>query len=140
MKFSRAAGERQKSNRVFVLGRPSMPYADSRALLCAGLLRENPALPTLLGRGATSLDQVVIGSATPVGASQWGFFRFGSRAFVLGSRGTIRPVRISRNGRKGRGEIPGCNDPSPLTGPRSPLEHRSALRVVAPWSLFTPIR
>src|SRR5262245_52639118 len=53
----------------------------------------------------TSLDQVVIGSATPVGASQWGFFRFGSRAFVLGSRGTPQPpIQIDIQATAGKGE------------------------------------
>jgi len=50
--------------------------------------RGKPALPSLLGRGNISLDSVVHGSATPVGASQWSFFT-GGRTFVSGSRGYI---------------------------------------------------
>src|SRR5262249_37825738 len=53
----------------------------------------------------TSLGQVVIGSATPVGASQWGFCRCGSRAKLLGSRGYIR-VTAGRERGTTRGQRP----------------------------------
>jgi hypothetical protein len=76
-----------------------------------------------------SLGQVVIGSATPVGASQWGFCRCGSRAKLLGSRG------FSCDGRKGEGDYQGATSHA-ADRSSPPATSRSALRVVAPWALF----
>src|SRR5262245_34034809 len=69
-------------------------------------LRE-PALPALLGRGSnTPPGQVVIGSATPAGASQRGLCRTRSRASAPGSWGSFR-------GRPGR---PTLRQPARETG------------------------
>src|SRR5437667_6425747 len=55
-----------------------------RVPLRAGL--REAGTTALRGRGNISLEHVVHGSATPVGASQWSFFT-GGRTFASGSRG-----------------------------------------------------
>jgi hypothetical protein len=60
--------------------------------VCWGL-RECQHYPPSWVEATTSLDQVVSGSATPAGASQWDSCRTGSRAFAPGSRGYTRLMR-----------------------------------------------
>jgi hypothetical protein len=60
---------------------------------CVLGLREYQHYPPSWVEATTSPGQVVTGSATPAGASQWNSCRTGSRAFAPGSRGYTRPVR-----------------------------------------------
>jgi len=69
------------------------------------VLRENQHYPPSWVEATTSLDQVVFGSATPVGASQWSFCRTGGRA----SRPAPGDIPDPSRQAKGEGGPPGCN-------------------------------
>jgi len=117
-------------------------------LCCVLDFAGNQHCPPSWVEALNSLDQVVIGSATPVGASQWGFF--GSGAEPLCSAPADFPVleirlpykiaptthSILRRRQEGRGGYQGATSHA---ADRSSfkMKDRSALRVVAPWSLFS---
>src|ERR1700722_11076909 len=80
--------------------RIEIQFAQSSSAVCRNCGKPTPS--ALLGGSNNLLDQVVTGSATPAGASQWSFCRTGSRASVPGSRGTT-----SEPGRRDPSRRPG---------------------------------
>ena len=81
-------GSRVCRQRCGMLQQPS-------SAVCWGL-RECQHYPPSWVEATNSPGQVVSGSATPAGASQWNSCRTGSRAFAPGSRGYTRLVRGTR--------------------------------------------
>jgi len=85
--------------------RASACMRSNAELCCVLAFAGNQHYPPSWVEATTSLDQVVIGSATPVGASQWSFCRTGSRASCPAPGDILDPSRQA----EGEGGPTGCS-------------------------------